>query len=262
VTSAGFKEQSLDIRARVSAVLLELCVRYADSFIDRSTNDDAGRFVASNVFEISPIQTAPNPRATPSSRYLAFTHAAGSTTTSPTVPTGRDTPTTMLSALAELLKAHAGTHVDVVFTDDIPRAAHDAFVSFVNFACKAAPLLDERIETRDLRRKGWGSTARAAYIRVLQAYACSAEPAFQIVSQLFLQAQHDDYEHLSWHEFFKLLVGLYNKYLTVSAESRFSSPDGGLICFHCFHLHLFLSPQTSGPMMHVSPQSRMSSLHA
>ena len=217
VKRLGGHEASLDVRARLSAVLLELVVRYGDTIVVHVASEELAHLRAASAFQ-PPSEPPPEPsRATPS--RFSLTPTFGRAQGPPAA--GRDTPATLLSALASALEAHAGAP----FADDLPRSAHDAFISFVNFACKSAPLLEDQIDAHP-NRKGWGPPARAAYLAVLRAYACAPEAAFQIISQLVLQAQHDDYEHLSWHDFFRTLVTVHDKYVNVTAESRFAAPEG------------------------------------
>ena len=220
--SASFTAQSESVRARVSAVLLSLCLHYADALAHSAAVEDGARFTTANVFDAQPAPVTP--RGASSQRALSLYRTSGSTASS--VVSSRDTPGQLLDTLAALLSAHAATNAGVALSEDLPAAAHDAFVTFLNFACKSPPLLEERVPSGDTRRRGWGAPARAAYLRTLAAFAAAPSTAFQIVSQLFLQAQHDDYEHLSWQEFFKLLAALHDKYCNVTADSRFAAPGG------------------------------------
>lgn len=245
VQSPAFRRQSEGVRARASAVLLGLLLRYAEGVVNLSPTDDAARFQAANAFGHAAVPRGA--RGTSLSRGLSLSPYPGA---SPGLSSGtlapaeaaatarRDLPPTLLAALAALLEAHAAAHGGrAALTDDLPPAAHQAFVSFVNFACKAPPLLEDATIAGDPRRKGWGPPARAAYLRVLRAYACAPEAAYQIVSQLVLHAQHDDYEHISWQEYFKLMVALHDRYLHVTSETRFAAQDGA-------HTRVCVQPHT------------------
>ena len=227
------QEQNLDVRARVCSVLLSLLIRYADCLVARAALDDHPYLRSASVFEAAPERPAET-RATPArySRALSLVPAGGAATGA-AVAAGpaRDTPATLLAAFAVALESHASTRDaadDSIgpLADDLPSAARDAFLAFANFACRSPPLLEDQIDNIHASRRGWGPPSRAAYLQMLQAYACTPQAALQIVTQLVLHANHDDYEHLSWHDFFKVLAVLHDKYISVTAESRFTSPEG------------------------------------
>jgi hypothetical protein len=220
-------EPSIDVRSRLSAVLLELTIRYADALVSHTAADDHVRLRAASAFD-TPAEPPVDTRSTPSrySRALSLV-PVGSSSNAANAAKGRDTPASLLSALAAALDVHAATVADGPLGAGVPEPARDALLSFINFACTSPPLLEEKILPA---RRGWGPTARAAYLRVLQAYACAPRPAELIAWQLKLHSEHDDYLHISWHEFFKLAEGLHAKYVSVSAESRIAAPQGALLC--------------------------------
>jgi hypothetical protein len=235
----GFLRQTGDVVARECAVLLGMLLRYADAVVNLSPHDEPARFIAANVFDSPAIPARPG-RAMSNGRSFSLT--PGPSTGSPGLGSGaphgssvvssratatRDTPAVLLQALASLLRAHADVMGgSAAFPDDLPHAAQDAFISFISSACKSGPMLEEAGVHDAPLRQGWGPPARRAFLAVLEAYACSPEAAFQIVSQLVLHAQHDDYEHLSWQEYFKMMSGLHERYIQVSAETRFGLEEG------------------------------------
>ena len=225
------QEQSADLRARLSAVLLEASLRYADSVVAHNPGEEPPFLRAGNVFD-SPAEAhreASQARATPTpSRFslaLSVPPSGGGSTAAggAAVPrAGRDTAATLLAAMAAALRTHARASAGAApLTGDFPAAGREAFLAFVNLAARAPPLLDE-----GGGRRGWGAPARAAYLGLLQAYASTPAAAAQVVQQLVLQGQHDDYEHISWHDYFRLLLALHRKYQGVTAESRFATRDG------------------------------------
>lgn len=241
----GFSRQNGDIVARECAVLLGMLLRYVDCVVNLSPHDEPSRFVAANVFD-SPALPQRHTRTTSTGRSLSLT--PGPSSSSPGLGTGilpgstaggsrpsaaRDTPAVLLNALAELLRTHAvATGGSGAFASSLPPAAQDAFVSFISFACKSGPMIAEGDGGNESLRRGWGTPVRKAFLGVLEAYASFAEAAFQIVSQLVLHAQHDDYEHLSWQEYFKIMFGLHERYLHVTAETRFGLQEGSLQSSH------------------------------
>jgi hypothetical protein len=119
----------------------------------------------------------------------------------------RDTPAAHLECVAALIEAAADPASSEPLPAAFPGPARDAFLNFVSSAARSEAL------HHHAGAPGYGAAARCGVLRVMRAFASTRDAAVQIMTQLELHAEHEDYMHLSWARYCHLLSEARRKYL-------------------------------------------------
>jgi hypothetical protein len=217
-TSATFKALAPDAGRCLATALLQAVLRYTDAVavVSAATPwaDDSAtsplqsarmRDHRTNVWEL--------PRAAPPEASLRgaslsldlFGSGGAAAAVAAAAAAARDTPAYHLECVAALLDAAVDPASGEPLPATLPGPARDAFLNFISAAARSEALHRTGVA-------GFGAPARCGVLRVMRAFACTRDAAAQIMTQLELHAEHEEYMHLSWARYCHLLAEARRKY--------------------------------------------------